>query len=165
MPASANWPDRTLISPILTVPCAFAVEMPSSSAMAQPNPTRNRVIVHPPGLLVAEQLQKNCTYLCWRGREVRYAAGVGSAPRRGGVPRCRGVRPPTCRAVLNAMELERPRADAFGHALHWRGQPRRPARHACELCLARPMASVPARIDAARLARRRQPETAETIAT
>jgi len=26
MPASANWPDSTLISPILTVPCACATE-------------------------------------------------------------------------------------------------------------------------------------------
>src|SRR5262249_23504078 len=137
MPASANWPDSTLISPILTVPCALAVEMPSSSAMAQPNPTRNRVIVHPPGLLVAEQLQKNCTYGSLRGREVRHAAAVGSAPLRAACPDA-AVFARRHRAEL--CELERPRAKAFGDARH-------PARHACELCLARPMANVPARID------------------
>src|ERR1700704_2293826 len=38
MPASANCPERTLISPILTVPCACTDEPPNSSATAQPNP-------------------------------------------------------------------------------------------------------------------------------
>src|SRR5262249_60823482 len=57
MPASANWPERTLISPILTVPCALADETPSSSATAQPSPTRIRFIVILP-VLAAEQLQK-----------------------------------------------------------------------------------------------------------
>ena len=93
-------------------------------------------------------------------------------PRRWAAPHCERRAPMPQRSLADvvpscadAMELERPRADAFSHALHWRGQPRRPARHACELCRARPMASVPARIDAARLERRRRIKTAETIAT
>src|SRR6516162_4331770 len=165
MPASANWPDRTLISPILTVPCALADAMPSSSAMTQPNPTRSPVIVHPPGLLVAEQLQKIVLMeVC--------AVEKFDTPRRWAAPHCERRAPMPQRSLADlvpscadAMELERPRADAFSHALHWRGRPRRLARHACELCRARPMASVPARIDAARLERRRRLETAETIAT
>src|SRR5262249_36698930 len=57
MPASANWPERTLISPILTVPCALADETPSRSATAQPSPTRFRFMIILP-VLAAEQLQK-----------------------------------------------------------------------------------------------------------
>jgi hypothetical protein len=93
-------------------------------------------------------------------------------PRRWAPPHCERRDPMPQRSLADfapncadAMELERPRADAFGHASHWRGLPRRPARNACELCLVRPMASVPARINAARLERRRRLETAETIAT
>src|SRR6516225_8659373 len=56
MPASANWPERTLISPILTVPCALADEMPSTSATAQQKPTLVRVIV----ILPACALPNNC---------------------------------------------------------------------------------------------------------
>src|SRR5262245_7701409 len=56
MPASANWPERTLISPILTVPCALADETPSTSATAQPSPTRIRFIV----ILPACSLPNNC---------------------------------------------------------------------------------------------------------
>jgi len=87
------------------------------------------------------------------------------APRRWAAPHCERPDPMPQRSLADvvpscadAMELERPRAKAFGDA-------RRPARRACELCLARPTAGVPARIDAARRERRRQPETAETIAT
>src|SRR3954447_21063242 len=50
MPASANCPDSTLISPILTVPCACADGAPNSSAAAQPSPRTLRSIAHPPGL-------------------------------------------------------------------------------------------------------------------
>src|SRR3954453_23601046 len=50
MPASANCPDSTLISPILTVPCACADGAPNSSATAQPSPRTLRSIAHPPGL-------------------------------------------------------------------------------------------------------------------
>src|SRR4249920_3422507 len=50
MPASANCPDSTLISPILTVPCACADGTPNSSAAAQPSPRTLRSIAHPPGL-------------------------------------------------------------------------------------------------------------------
>src|SRR5262249_47450614 len=56
MPASANWPERTSISPILTVPCALADETPSTSATAQPSPTRIRFIV----ILPACSLPNNC---------------------------------------------------------------------------------------------------------
>src|SRR6185295_760786 len=50
MPASANCPDSTLISPILTVPCACADGAPNSSAAAQPSPRTLRSIARPPGL-------------------------------------------------------------------------------------------------------------------
>jgi hypothetical protein len=46
-----------LISPILTVPCALADETPSTSATAQPSPTRIRFMIILP-VLAAEQLQK-----------------------------------------------------------------------------------------------------------
>ena len=35
---SANWPEYGMISPILTVPCAFAVESVSSAAARPPKP-------------------------------------------------------------------------------------------------------------------------------
>src|SRR5262245_47224479 len=38
MPASANWPDSTLISPILTVPCALAAPTASTAAARPLNP-------------------------------------------------------------------------------------------------------------------------------
>src|SRR6516225_6288878 len=78
MPASANWPERTLISPILTVPCALADETPSSSATAQPKPTRIRFIVILP-VLAAEQLQKLYSRKFARSRSSATAA-VGAAP-------------------------------------------------------------------------------------
>src|SRR5215813_815276 len=68
MPASANWPERTLISPIFTVPWACAAEAPIMSATAQPSPTRVRFIAILPSLF-ASLLRKNCTHENLRGRE------------------------------------------------------------------------------------------------
>src|SRR5262249_49795401 len=48
MPASANWPDRTLINPTLTVSCAFAADGASSAAASAPNRTTDVGIFHPP---------------------------------------------------------------------------------------------------------------------
>src|SRR6516164_6774113 len=79
MPASANWPERTLISPILTVPCALVDETPSSSATAQPKPTRIRFIIILP-VLAAEQLQKIVLMKACAVEKVRRPRAVGTAP-------------------------------------------------------------------------------------
>jgi hypothetical protein len=83
------------------------------------------------------------------------------APRRWAAPHCERRDPMPQRSLADVVPScadAREALKAFGDARH-------PARHACELCLVRPMASVPAGIDAARLARRRRLETAETIVT
>src|SRR5262245_9583101 len=67
MPASANWPERTLIIPILTVPCACADETPMTSARAQPSLRCVRCISILPG--VVRLYWQNCTHENLRGRE------------------------------------------------------------------------------------------------
>src|SRR5919198_5859560 len=78
MPASANWPERTLIIPILTVPCACADETPMTSARAQPSLRCIRCISILPG--VVRLCWQNCTHENLRGRESSARPIVGVAP-------------------------------------------------------------------------------------
>src|SRR6516162_5544751 len=98
MPASANWPERTLISPILTVPCALADETPSTSATAQPSPTRIRFIV----ILPACSLPNNCKKIV-----LMKVCAVEKFDGRGG-----GHRPTSATASAAAAMLDRARVFA-----------------------------------------------------
>src|SRR5262245_14575546 len=78
MPASANCPERTLIIPILTVPCACADETPVTSARAQPSHRCVRCIAILPG--VFRLCWQNCTHENLRGRESFGVATLGADP-------------------------------------------------------------------------------------
>src|SRR5262245_2737198 len=124
MPASANWPERTLISPILTVPCALADETPSTSATAQPSPTRIRFIVILPACSLPNNCKKNCTHESLRGREVRRPRRWAPPHLRNGVTRGCNVRSrPRFRPARASAHITRPghaelKAQALARAPH-----------------------------------------------
>src|SRR5262249_17937150 len=121
MPASANWPERTLISPILTVPCALADETPSTSATAQPSPTRIRFIVILPACSLPNNCKKNCTHESLRGREVRRPRRWAPPHLRNGVSRgCNVGSRPRFRAQPARLRTSRDWDVRSTKRKHWR---------------------------------------------
>src|SRR5262249_20609181 len=81
MPASANWPDSTLISPTLTVPCALADAVAMSSASAEPSARTVRFITFLPEVCFGV-VEENCTHERLHGRIVRGEAARGAVGHR-----------------------------------------------------------------------------------
>src|SRR5262249_19307626 len=123
MPASANWPERTLISPILTVPSALADETPSTSATAQPSPTRIRFIVILPACSLPNNCKKNCTHESLRGREVQWPRRWAPPHLRNGVSRgCNVGSRPRFRAQHPRLRTSRDRDMPSSKRKHWRAR-------------------------------------------
>src|SRR5215475_1944902 len=81
MPASANWPDSTLISPTLIVPCALADAVATSSASAEPSARTVRFITFLPEVCFGV-VEENCTHERLHGRIVRGEAARGAVGHR-----------------------------------------------------------------------------------
>src|SRR4029453_6402274 len=84
MPASANCPDSTLISPILTVPRALADRGGGGSPRREPTATTVRFITFLPEVCFGV-VEENCTHERLHGRIVRGKAvrgAVGHRPTR-----------------------------------------------------------------------------------
>src|SRR5262249_37955746 len=171
MPASADWPERTLISPILTVPCALADETPSTSATAQPSPTRIRFIVILPACSLPNNCKKNCTHESLRGREVRRPRRWAPPHLRNGVSRgCNIGSRPRFRAQHARLRTSRDRDGPSSKRKHWRARrmgerdPRYPRSEGRGTPPHRALGGTPPPlITEARPKRRPMLETAETI--
>src|SRR5262249_55349956 len=119
MPASANWPDSTLISPTLIVPCALADAVAMSSASAEPSARTVRFITFLPEVCFGVG-EENCTHERLHGRIVRGEAPggpVGHRPARDhrtdtdvSARRCRATRRDD---VVTQRAIGRPIGPAF----------------------------------------------------
>src|SRR5262245_16838129 len=110
MPASANWPDSTLISPTLTVPCALADAVATSSASAEPSARTVRFITFLPEVCFGV-VEENCTHERLHGRIVR-----GKAARRVVGHRPTAITAPArCLGSTMSGDEAGPRGDAAGH--------------------------------------------------
>src|SRR5262245_54791193 len=128
MPASANWPDSTLISPTLTVPCALADAVATSSANAEPSARTVRFITFLPEVCFGV-VEENCTHERLHGRIVHGKAvrgAVGHRPTRDhrtgidvAARRCRATRRDD---VVTQRAIGRPIGPAF---CAWRSRQRR----------------------------------------